>query len=147
MVSDSILLPADTKESHVTNAHSMIQVYGCVIIYIINDARNTNVWCLDLRNREWYKSKYQMPFTNPYVVVNGMDNFVYFIHYGDEPRGFNFKINLLDIIPSEIYGLQTQENKSLIHGYMVDIATCCDRIFPDTLIDLIVMFYPQLLYA
>ena len=31
------------------------------------------------------------------------DNYVYFIFYGDDPAGFNFKVSLFDIIPWELY--------------------------------------------
>ena len=68
------------------------------------------------RNKTWFKSKYEMRFTEPCIVVDGEDDYRYFIYYRKSPPGFNFKICLFDIIPLEIYEINTDENMSLIHG-------------------------------
>ena len=47
-----------------------------------------------------------MPFMPRCNIVNGEDNFIYFIVYGS--IAVNFKISLFDIIPSEIYEINKE---------------------------------------
>ena len=58
----------------------------------------------------------------------------------------NFKINLIDIIPKEIYGDYDQENRCLVNGFINEIANSLNLICHDSVIDVILMYYPQFLY-
>ena len=133
------------------HAYSIIYVYQRLIILIFNDLSNSDIWCLDLRNKKWFKSEYLMPFTVRWNVVNGEDNYLYFICYKDSRRqiGYrcNFKISLFDIIPWEIYQINKDQNMILIHGFINDIAKQIDLICPDSLINVILLYYPPFLYV
>ena len=106
-----------------------------------------NIWILDLRNKTWHKSKYQIPYTVESNVIDGKDNFIYFIYHGTNPAAFNFKVSLFDIIPSEIYENDTKQNCILIHGFIKDVVRRSEMICPDSLINMIVMYYSKLMYV
>ena len=127
--------------------HSMIYVYGCLILMMFRHCKSTDIWILDLRNKTWYKSESKMPYTFDSNVIDGMDNFIYFIFHGKNDEGYNFKISLFDIIPSEVYENGEEENYILVQGFMNGIGSKSELICPDSLLNVIAMYYPKLLYV
>ena len=145
LLQDKISSPWDDISSLILC--SMVHVYNCLIIVFFRSNKCGDIWVLDLRNKEWFKSKYQIPFTCQSNVIDGKDNFIYFVCHGTNPASFNFKVSLFDIIPSEVYETDTEENCVLIHGFMKDISRNSDMIYPDSLINVIAVYYSRLLYV
>ena len=127
--------------------HLMVYVYNCLIVVFFRSKQCGDIWVLDLRNETWYKSKYQIPYTQWLKVIDGRDNFVYFIYHGQDPAAFNYKVSLFDIIPSEVYDNDKGENYILVHGFMHGIAKGSELVCPDSLISMIAMYYSKLLYV
>ena len=52
---------------------------------------------------------------NSVVAINGEDNYVYFIQYHGMSHHVSLKINLIDIIPKEVYAVDLEKNQLLIY--------------------------------
>ena len=147
LLDDEILPPEDIGYSLCNSTNYMIYAFDSVVIIFHQSITSSDIWCCDLRNKKWFKSKYKMPCMEEYNVVNGEDNFVYFILYGSDTVAFNFKISLFDIIPSEMYEINKEKNRMLINGFMNNITKDTDHICPDCLINVVSLYYPQFLYV
>ena len=148
-LNDEILIPEDVRGGLCESiaARFLIHIYDSVVISFPTSSYWSDIWCLDLKNKRWFKSKYKIPYMHQCTLVNGMDNFVYFLDYKKSEVAVNFKISLSDIIPSEMYEINKENNTILINGYMNDIAKDTDYICPDSLMNLVLLYYPSLWYV
>ena len=138
----AIQFPAEIAEKNGYGIHAYKYL---IILYFPHDCKGY-FWCLDLRNRKWYKSKLRSPYLNAPHIFNGMDNYLYIMQLYQENGHYNIKYNLLDIIPQELHGNNMQENMMLIHGFMNEIGKKNDLLCPNSLINIVCMYYPQFLY-
>ena len=123
-------------------------VYEClfIIFFIARDC--TDIWCLDLKDDKWYKSKSKSLHVdrNSCFIINGEDNFAYFIGYC-EPNGprWNLKLSLIDIIPEELQNKYKNESKILVHGFMNIVSKKSRKLCPMSLIQIISLYYSPFL--
>ena len=129
------------------NEFSSVYAYDSLFIVFFHEDAKRDIWCLDARHDEWYKSELKAPYINgeSCCVIDGGDNYVYFVGYGNDMT-YNFKMNLFYIIPPELHTFQDKMNGLMIHGFINEIANDIDKICPTSLIDLVFMYYPQFLY-
>ena len=76
------------------------------------------IYCFDLLNHQWFKSKYKVPecinsVRNMYVIKIGNN-----AHILDFEGKHHFKVDFNDLVPNELIKSQREYFKALILGYM-----------------------------
>ena len=96
-------------------AWQIISGFDSIIFLIYRDDKKNEIWCLETSSRQWFKSHVYFPLELMYCdVVKVDDNCIYVMNYGN----INVRINLRDMIPTEVIQFYGKYYLPLIYGYV-----------------------------
>ena len=98
--------------------HYDVLFIGDILFVFYHGTKYNDIWCLDLLNELWYKSKYIVPeVVHSYCYIMKIVNNAY-VHILDFENGMHFKINFHDLLPIEFIKARREYYKSLVFAYI-----------------------------
>ena len=87
-----------------------------MVLYWEDEYRD--IWCLELNTLTWYKSHLKIPMEiNPDDCVETDDNYVHCFDF-DCRTGYHVRMNLLDMIPPQLFEFCVNYFNILIFGFV-----------------------------
>ena len=118
-----------------------------IFVFYFQTSGSTDIYCFDLINNKWFKSKYCIPggmysSSRIFVIKHGT-NMAHILDFGVKKH---VKVCLIDLIPNELKKLHQNRFNKLVIGYVKRQEKVCDIYnVPFVLKQLIFKYFPQFL--
>ena len=128
---------------------SIVHGFPSVVIalHTDDDTKVTDIWCLELKSLQWFKSEMRMPLEyiggSDLVVTD--DHFLHCLSYSGP--AYHLRFDLRDMLPKELFTANLEKNMEVISGYCrTVIVKHLDAYIPEDVKHLIACYFNALFW-